>query len=67
MYLLSGKLEEKKSYWNFSKVSLRKGLRGSMAEGPLGLSSCWPFSSSRPSTVVEELPEGFNFLCVLGR
>ena len=36
-------------------MSLRIGLRGSIAEGPLGLSSCWLFSSSRPSTVVEDL------------
>ena len=42
MYLPSGKLEAKKSCSNFSKASLRKGLRGSIAEGPLGLSSCWP-------------------------
>ena len=30
-------------------------LRGNMEEGPLGLSSCLPFSSSRPMTAVEDL------------
>ena len=29
--------------------------RGSIEEGPLGLSSCLPFSSSRPMTAVEDL------------
>ena len=29
--------------------------RGSIDEGPLGLSSCLPFSSSRPMTAVEDL------------
>ena len=27
----------------------------SIEEGPLGLSSCWPFLSSRPKTKVEDL------------
>ena len=31
------------------------GLRGNLEEGPLGLSSCLPFSSSRPMTAVEDL------------
>ena len=30
-------------------------LRGNMEAGPLGLSSCLPFSSSRPMTPVEDL------------
>ena len=30
-------------------------LRGSIKEGSLGLSSCLPFSSSRPMTAVEDL------------
>ena len=30
-------------------------LRGNMEEGPLGLSFCLPFSSSRPMTAVEDL------------
>ena len=55
MYLPSGRLEAKKSSSNFSKTYLIMGFKGSIAEGPLGLSSCWPFSSSRPSTVVEDL------------
>ena len=54
MYLPSGKLEAKKSCSNFSKASLRMGFKGGIAEGPLGHSSCWPFSLSRPSTVVED-------------
>ena len=29
--------------------------KGGIAEGPLGLSSCWPFLSSRPKTEVEDL------------
>ena len=53
MYLPSGKLEAKKSCSNFSKASLKIGFKGSIAEGLLGLSSCWPFSLSRPSTVVD--------------
>ena len=55
MYLPLGKLEAKKSCSNFSKASLRMGFKGGIAEGPLGLSSRWPFLSSRPSTVVEDL------------
>ena len=55
MYLPSGKLEAKKSCSDFSKASLKMGFKGTIAEGPLDLSSCWPFSSSRPSTEVEDL------------
>ena len=55
MYLPSGKLEALKSCSNLSKASLMCRLRGSIDEGPLGLSSCWPFLSSRPRTEVEDL------------
>ena len=55
MYFPSGKLEALKSCSNLSKASLRYGLSGSIDEGPLGLSSCWPFTSSRPRTKVEDL------------
>ena len=34
---------------------LKGELRGSIEEGPLGISSCWPFLSSRPRTEVENL------------
>ena len=74
MYLPSGKLEAKKSWSNFSKAFLRMVFKGSIAVGFLGLSSGWPFSASRPSTVVEDLgkiremqnlPKSFHFLSIL--
>ena len=40
---------------NLSKASLMCELSGSIEEGPLGLSSCWPFLPSRPITEVEDL------------
>ena len=55
MYLPLDKFEAWKSCSNFSNASLRQGLRGSTTDGPLGMSSCWPFSSSSPKIVVEDL------------
>ena len=55
MYLPSGKLAAWKSCSNLSKASLMTELSGSIEEGPLGLSSWQPFSSSRPMTEVEDL------------
>ena len=43
IYLPSGKFEAKKSCSNFSKASLRMGFKGSIAEGPLGLSSAMQY------------------------
>ena len=54
MYLPSGKLAAGKSCSNLSKASLITELSGSIEEGTLGLSSRWPFSSSRPMTEVED-------------
>ena len=55
MYLPSAKLAAWKSCSNLSKASLITELSGSIEKGPLGLSSCRPFSSSRPITEVEDL------------
>ena len=52
MYLISGKFAAWKSRSNLSKASFMIELRGSIEEGPLGLSSCLP---SRPITAVEDL------------
>ena len=55
MYLPSDKLEARKSCSKLSKASLMSELKGSIAEGPPGVGSCWPCFSSRLRTEVEDL------------